>query len=336
MASTRTSPRTPSKTKGTGAVLTQQQPVHKCTWDSDKTKLFLQLVIAEIEDDNRQLCYMSMSGYKKLAKKFLDRTGLLHSATQMKNKYDNLKKDWIAWKKLQDSSQGFTGIGYDHTSGLFTAPDHWWAKIEAFKTKPLEHMDLMERVYAGATATGKHVWTPSEIRETDVIGDNVATPDSGMGPLSGGTPPHGVPDRVGENVIDCSLFDDAPPYSTADGSANDKHRKRAAAGTVASSMDNLVEAVSKQNRELNITQYIVIGKGENTVGDCLARLMTVPGLQSGGLLFSFACSLMDSPDNRDLIMGLSLDYIVNWLKEKRVITHQPIAVERSCCVRLFG
>lgn len=70
-----------------------------------------------------------MSGYKKLANKFLDRTGLLHFAKQMKNKYDNLKKDWIVWKKLHDSSQGFTGIGYDHTSGLFTAPNHWWEKI---------------------------------------------------------------------------------------------------------------------------------------------------------------------------------------------------------------
>ncbi|GMP70057.1 hypothetical protein CsSME_00029083 [Camellia sinensis var. sinensis] len=163
---------------------------------------------------------------------------------------------------------------------------------QPFKTKPLEHMDLMERVYAGAAATGKH---------------------AGMGPLSSGMPPHGMPDRVSENVMDCLLFDDAPLHSTADGSANGKCRKQAAPGTVASSMDNLVDAVNY-----------------------LARLMTVPGLQGGGPLFSFACSLMDSPDNCDLIMGLPLDYIVNWLKEKRVITHQPVVVEWSRGARLFG
>ncbi|CAL5435117.1 unnamed protein product [Camellia sinensis] len=190
-----------------------------------------------------------------------------------------------------------------------------------FKTKPLEHMDLMERVYTGAAAMRKHAWKSSEIRDTNAIGDNATTPNSGMDPLSGGTPPHDVPDHVGENVMDCSLFDDAPPHSTADGSANGKCRKQAVPGTVASSMDNLVEVVSKQNRELKITQYVVTGKDENTIGDCLARLMAMPGLQGGGPLFSFACSLMDSPDNRDLIMGLPLDYIVNWLKEKRVITH---------------
>lgn len=100
-------------------------------------------------------------------------------------------------------------------------------------------------MFAGAAATGKHTWTPTEIRDVDGTGDNVATPDSSMGPLSGGTPPRDVPDHVGENVVDCSLFDDAPPHSTEDGSANAKRRKPVAPGTVASNMDNLVEAVSK-------------------------------------------------------------------------------------------
>ncbi|GMP72221.1 hypothetical protein CsSME_00030326 [Camellia sinensis var. sinensis] len=168
-----------------------------------------------------------------------------------------------------------------------------------FKTKPLEHLDLMERVFAGAATTGKHMWTPTEIRDADGTSDSAATLDSGMGPLSGGTPPRDVLDCVGDNVVDCSLFDNAPPHSTADGSANAKCCKRVAPGTVASSMDNLVEAVR------------------------------------GGSLFSFTCLLMDSPDKRNLIMGLPLDYVVNWLKEKRVIAHQPAMVECSHGVRLF-
>ncbi|KAI8001325.1 hypothetical protein LOK49_LG09G02062 [Camellia lanceoleosa] len=122
-----------------------------------------------------------------------------------------------------------------------------------FKTKPLEHLDLMERVFAGAATTGKHVWTPTEIHDADGTSDSAATLNSGMGPLNGGTPPRDVPDCVGDNVVDCSLFDNAPPYSTVDGSANTKCCKRVAPGTVASSMDNLVEAVSKQNRKLKIT-----------------------------------------------------------------------------------
>ncbi|KAI7997887.1 hypothetical protein LOK49_LG10G00685 [Camellia lanceoleosa] len=212
-----------------------------------------------MKEGNRQLCALSSTGCKNIAKKFYEKTGMRHSAKQIKNKYDNLEKDWVAWKKLQNASQGFTGIGYDQATGLFTAPEHWWAKMQTmnqrcakFKTKPLEHLELMEMVHSGASATGKHAWTPTEICDDDVVTNDVDA-DSGMASLSDGTPPTTVPDRGGENVVDSSLFDDAPPQSTADGSANAKRRKRAAPSTVASSMDNLVEAVSKQSRELKIT-----------------------------------------------------------------------------------
>ncbi|KAI7994618.1 hypothetical protein LOK49_LG11G02016 [Camellia lanceoleosa] len=157
---------------------------------------------------NRQPCKLSMAGHKNVTNKFLEKTGLLHSAKQMKNKFDNLKKDWVAWKKLENASHGLTGLGYDHETGLFTALDHWWAKMQA--SKPLKHVDLMERVYSGAVATKKHGWTPTEVRDDDAAATN-ANEDSGMGPLSAGTPPQQGHDTVGENVVYSSLFDDAPP-----------------------------------------------------------------------------------------------------------------------------
>ncbi|XP_028078839.1 uncharacterized protein LOC114280665 [Camellia sinensis] len=219
---------------------------------------------------------------------------------------------------MENASHGLTGLGYDHETGLFTAPDHWWAKMQAmnnrcakFRSKPLEHVDLMERVYSGTTATGKHAWTPTEVRDDAAAVTNAMNVDSGMGPLNAGTPPQPGHDTVEENVVDNSLFKDAPPQSAVDGSANPKRRKREMPGTVASSMDNLMEVVSKQSRELKITQYVVTSKGDNTMGHCLARLMSTPRLEPSGKLFSFACGIMDSPDNQDIIMALPQNYIVN-------------------------
>ncbi|XP_028080134.1 L10-interacting MYB domain-containing protein-like [Camellia sinensis] len=155
-------------------------------------------------------------GYKNVANKFLEKTGLLHLAKQMKNKFDNLKKDWIAWKKLENASHGLIGLGCDHETSLFTAPDHWWAKMQAmnnrcakFKSKPLKHVDLMERVYSGAAVTRKHAWTPTEVCADDAATN--ANEDIGMRPLSAGTPPQPGHDTFGENVVDSSLFDDALP-----------------------------------------------------------------------------------------------------------------------------
>ncbi|CAL5327035.1 unnamed protein product [Camellia sinensis] len=291
---------------------------------------------------NRQPCGLSMAGYKNVANKFLEKTGLLHWAKQMKNKFDNLKKDWVAWKKLENASHDLTGLGYDHETGLFTAPDHWWAKMQAmnnrcakFKSKPLKHLDLMERVYSGAAATRKHAWTPTEVRDDATAATN-ANEDSGMGPLSAGTPPQPGQDIFGENVVDSNLFDNALLQSVVDGSANAKHRKRPAPGTITSNMDNLVEVVSKQSRELKIAQYVVTGKGDNTVGNCLARLMSTPGLEPDDKLFSFTYGIMDSLDNRDIIMALPVNYIINWLTKKRAYTSANVGRDRELGTQLFG
>ncbi|KAI7985635.1 hypothetical protein LOK49_LG14G00319 [Camellia lanceoleosa] len=187
-----------------------------------------------------------------------------------------------------------------------------------------------------AQQESKHAWTPTEVQDDATPATNAMDVDSGMGPLSAGTPPQPGHDTVGENVVDSSLFEDAPPQSAVDGSANPKRRKRSTPGTVASSMDNLVEVVSKQSRELKITQYVVTGKGENTVGECLARLMSTPGLETGGQLFSFACGIMDAPDNQDIIMALPQNCIVNWLTEKRACTPHNIGMDRQGGTRLFG
>ncbi|GMP60753.1 hypothetical protein CsSME_00023488 [Camellia sinensis var. sinensis] len=56
-----------------------------------------------------------------------------------------------------------------------------------FKSKPLENVDLMERVYSGAAAIGKHTWTPTKVRDAAAAATN-ANEDNGMGPLGAGTP----------------------------------------------------------------------------------------------------------------------------------------------------
>ncbi|XP_028070413.1 probable cinnamyl alcohol dehydrogenase 5 [Camellia sinensis] len=92
------------------------------------------------------------------------------------------------------------------------------------RTKPLEHLDLMEQVYSSAAAIGKHAWTPTELRNDDADAAN-ANGDSGIGPLSASTPLHPVHDTISENVVDSSLFDNAPPQLAADRSANAKRRE---------------------------------------------------------------------------------------------------------------
>ncbi|KAF5952560.1 hypothetical protein HYC85_010504 [Camellia sinensis] len=119
MASHRSAPRTPSG-KGKG-----QRPYHKATWDGESTRIFLELVVKEIEAGNRPHMSITPNGYRSLSKTFEVATGRLHSLKQLKNKYMLLKTEWCAWCKLMDCQKGPTGIGFDQVTGLFNALADW-------------------------------------------------------------------------------------------------------------------------------------------------------------------------------------------------------------------
>ncbi|XP_028111280.1 L10-interacting MYB domain-containing protein-like [Camellia sinensis] len=175
MASTRSGSRTPSG-KGKGP-----KPYHKAIWDWENTRIYLELVVKEIDAGNRPHMSINLNGYRSLAKTFEAATGLTHSMKQLKNKYNQLKAEWRAWSKLMDSRKGPTGIGFDQETGLINASDEWWATMEKvdkecckFRTKRLEHEELMRRVFTGAAATGKNAWTPGEMRnQLEVEGESI-------------------------------------------------------------------------------------------------------------------------------------------------------------------
>ncbi|CAL5414217.1 unnamed protein product [Camellia sinensis] len=196
MAATRSSPRTPSKNKGVGpsdteGIVDGLDHAHKANWDSAAIEIFLQFVRDAILAGRRVGTTITKTGYNEIALKFTKRTGKRHDITQLKNKYGSLKKEWQAWNKLMDSSKGVTGIGFDRDTGLFTASEEWWDNLKStnkiaykFKTKPLEHEDLMRVVFTGAISTGKHHWTPGE-KPVDVgEGESDSVESPGLAPFT--------------------------------------------------------------------------------------------------------------------------------------------------------
>lgn len=82
--------------------------------------------------------------------------------------------------KLMDRTKGITEIGFDVETSMFQVSDEWWDRMELinkscakFRNKTLEHRELMEIVFTGAVATGKHHWTPGERAVEDNEGSSV-------------------------------------------------------------------------------------------------------------------------------------------------------------------
>ncbi|GMP69032.1 hypothetical protein CsSME_00028433 [Camellia sinensis var. sinensis] len=163
MASNRSGSRTPSA-KGKGP-----KPNHKENWDWENTCIYLELVVKEIDTSNRPHMSITQNRYRSLCKTYEATIGLTHTIKQLKNRYNQLKAEWRAWSKLMDSRKSPTGIGFDQETGLINALDEWWARMEKvdkdcckFRTKRLDHKELMRRVFTGAAATGKNAWTLDE------------------------------------------------------------------------------------------------------------------------------------------------------------------------------
>ncbi|CAL5431638.1 unnamed protein product [Camellia sinensis] len=312
MVSHRSAPRTPS---GKGK---WQQPYHKATWDGESTRIFLELVVKEIEAGNWPHMSITPNGYYLWSKTFEAATGRLHSLKQLKNKYNLLKSEWRAWCKLMDCQKCPTGIGFDQVTGLFTASADWWAKMEKidnvcckFRTKTLDHPDLMERVFAGATATGKNAWAPSKTRNPMELDREFDSSE-----FSSDSNELGVSEMV-------DMMNSANINATGSGSKQ-KHfsaktlqnKRITGAAALASNMDDLVNSVKTQSKELTINH--VVGGHSYTMGQAVGQLYEIQGLDPADPLLHFGVMLMEVPNNRKMVMSIPTDQgIIGWLQAKK-------------------
>ncbi|XP_058215812.1 uncharacterized protein LOC131326917 [Rhododendron vialii] len=151
----------PSGTHRLGVMPPRTYRPGRANWDSHMTRLFLQLAIKEIEAEGKGMTQLSNNSLHNIAAKISARTGEVINLKQCKNQYGVLKRDWQAWILLADSRKGATGLGMNPVTGTFTTPDHFWANLIAqnesvakFRDHPLEHEELMQRVFEEVIATG--------------------------------------------------------------------------------------------------------------------------------------------------------------------------------------
>lgn len=90
-----------------------------------------------------------------------------------------------------DSSTSVIGIGFDRATGLFTALEEQWENLKStnklaykFKTKLLEHEDLMWEVFTGVTAIRKHRWTLGEQVADIADGESDSVDSPGLQPFT--------------------------------------------------------------------------------------------------------------------------------------------------------
>ena len=76
----------------------------------------------EVQKGNRDTIHLNMTGYLNMIRRFKDRTGLLYTRKQLKNKWDMLKTDYSIWKQLTKE----TGLGWSENRKDIVMTEAWW------------------------------------------------------------------------------------------------------------------------------------------------------------------------------------------------------------------
>ncbi|XP_021311648.1 L10-interacting MYB domain-containing protein [Sorghum bicolor] len=148
-------------------------------WNIENTRILCGLMAEQVEKGNRPNTFLNSVGYAEVEKGFKDRTGIVLTKNQIKNKWDKLKEDFKAWRKLTTMQ---TGIGWNN--GTINMDDEWWKKARAdipgcgkFRKQPLQNEDELAICFQGIVNIGSDHWNPCGNTSTMAVDDVVPVDD---------------------------------------------------------------------------------------------------------------------------------------------------------------
>ncbi|XP_054778067.1 L10-interacting MYB domain-containing protein-like [Prosopis cineraria] len=155
----------------------------KALWTTEETELFIKLALQQVRKNERKGSTLSKKGREALMQQFNGLSSRSYDKKQLKNKWDNLRKDWNIWDKLLNKE---TGLGWDSEKNTVSAPEEWWnQKIKRGKSSQNKKEKCLATVMVDSV---------SQLVSTQE--DRVSTVKSILNSIEGGTKP------VDQNVLD--------------------------------------------------------------------------------------------------------------------------------------
>ncbi|KAF0901431.1 hypothetical protein E2562_000312, partial [Oryza meyeriana var. granulata] len=103
----------------------QERKMPEAEWNDDNTRIICELYAEQVRLGNRPSTHLNSTGYSQVLLKFQQRTQLLYTKRQLKNKWDKLRNEYAIWKKLLIKG---SGLGWNSTRGTIAADENWWKK----------------------------------------------------------------------------------------------------------------------------------------------------------------------------------------------------------------
>ena len=113
----------------------------KADWCDTNVRHFIDICKGEIEAGNRPLGLFTRTAWKNLVTKYEEKTGLKQTKKQLKNKLDNMKKEYTWFMELKNSA---TDLGWNEAKQTVDCSNEWWDEHLAVRTVycPFFHLQL--------------------------------------------------------------------------------------------------------------------------------------------------------------------------------------------------
>ncbi|CAN6334712.1 unnamed protein product [Urochloa humidicola] len=270
--------------------------------NTENTRIICALFAEQVGRGNRTNTYLNALGYEEVQKGFKDRTGIDATKLQLKNKWDKLKEDFKAWKKLKHRQ---TGAGWNRQNGTIVMDDEWWKKAKEdipgcgkFRKQPLQHEEELETCFADITNIGTDHWSPrgANLQMPPLADETQEGADGGIG------------EEHGEDLGDVPT--ETPPSGKRPARAVQNKGKKLKTGNalliqeaVTSMASSASEYASKREGKFSIDQVmeVVLGCGANY----------------GSNEHYIATELFVKKEQREMFMTMPTEEIrLNWLTRK--------------------
>ncbi|KAM6546243.1 hypothetical protein CsatB_026979 [Cannabis sativa] len=280
----------------------------KAVWDSTTHEKWIDLAVEQVRAGNRNGSHLRKLGWKNFIEKFNLKTGRNYDRKQMKNHWDNVKKEWQLWDSLL---RGETGLGWDMQRQTVDAPNEWWEeKLQVgfykypdaakFRVRGLEHSFKLDELFRDVTATGARAWAPTsgslpplytEDHNDIEIDENSEESDH---------------ERVCQQIRKEKNLLDPNKKQFKKGKRNNSTTAK-----LSKQLDEICEAIK------NRSSYIRTDPPGCSVQEVMDKLATLPGCEPMSPLFKVGTNLFMKKANREIFVALKEPkYQIEWLKEQ--------------------
>nr|XP_025882369.1 L10-interacting MYB domain-containing protein isoform X2 [Oryza sativa Japonica Group] len=282
-------------------------------WIDEHTTIVCQLFAQQVVKGNRPNTHLNSVGYDEVIQLFRQITGIELSKRQLRNKWDKMKPDFVAWQKLMRQQ---TGTGWDHSRGVIVMDDEWWRKAKKdipgcgkFRKKPLQNVDDLNIMFSDIINDASDHWNPmsenpiipehmtEEVQEDNLVVDDEEVQETPMEEMNDEaqechevSPSIGIGKRRSRAVLD-----------------KGKKSKIGTALVIQEQITKIAESASsftsKKSNEVTVQQIM------DLVLDC--------GADYGSDEHFIAIELFVKKDQRDMFMTLpNKEFRFNWLRRK--------------------